>query len=39
MSHPLHGNHEAMLAALDGLMGAADRERAWVTAKHHSATA
>ncbi len=38
MSHPLYGNHEAMLAALDGLMGAADRVRAWGTAKHHSAT-
>jgi hypothetical protein len=32
-------DHEAMLAALDDLVGAADRVRAWVTAKHHSAMA
>jgi len=36
MRHPLYGNHEAMLAALEG---AADRVGAWVTAKHHSAMA
>jgi len=43
MSHPRYGNHlpcrEAMLAALDDLVGAADRVRAWVTAKHHAAMA
>ena len=32
-------DHEAMLAALDDLVGAADRVRAGVTAKHHSAMA
>jgi hypothetical protein len=32
-------DHEAMLVALDDLVGAADRVRAWVTAKHHSAMA
>ena len=32
-------DHEAMLAALDDLVDAADRVRAWVTAKHHSAMA
>ena len=31
--------HEAMLAALDDLTTAADRVRAWVTAKHHAAMA
>ena len=30
-------DHEAMLAALDDLTTAADRVRAWVTAKHHAA--
>ncbi len=29
-------DHEAMLAALDDLVGAADGVRAWVTAKHHA---
>jgi hypothetical protein len=32
-------DHEAMLASLDELTGAADQVRAWVTAKHHTATA
>lgn len=32
-------DHEAMLAALDDLTTAADRVRAWVTAKHHAAMA
>ena len=32
-------DHEAMLAALDELTTAADRVRAWVTAKHHAAMA
>ena len=32
-------DHEAMLAALDELTAAADRVRAWVTAKHHGAMA
>ena len=32
-------DHEAMLAALDDLTTAADRVRAWVTAKHHAARA
>jgi hypothetical protein len=30
-------DHEAMLASLDELTGAADRMRQWVQAKHHSA--
>jgi hypothetical protein len=29
-------DHEAMLAGLDELSGAADRVRAWVAAKHHT---
>lgn len=32
-------DHETMLAALDDLTAAADRVRAWVTAKHHAAMA
>ena len=32
-------DHEAMLASLDELTGAADQVRAWVTAKHHTAAA
>jgi hypothetical protein len=30
-------DHEAMLTGLDDLTAAADRVRAWVTAKHHAA--
>ena len=30
-------DHEAMLTALDDLTAAAERVRAWVTAKHHAA--
>jgi len=30
-------DHEAMLTALDDLVAAAERVRAWVTAKHHVA--
>lgn len=29
-------DHEAMLAGLDDLTGAADRVREWVAAKHHA---
>ena len=32
-------DHETMLTALDDLTAAADRVRAWVTAKHHAAMA
>jgi hypothetical protein len=32
--HRAWADHEAMLAALDDLTAAADRVRAWVTAKH-----
>ncbi len=32
-------DHEAMLTALDDLTAAAERVRAWVTAKHHAAMA